>query len=101
MFSNTFVKKLIDVMINKYGDQAMFEAKIKKLMKNMSRQNKRNSQAFVKKNVVDVEKKNVVDDEQKNVINDEKNDVVDETENIVDDGKKMLSIMQRKMSMIK
>ena len=41
----------------------MFETKIKKLMKNMFRQNKRNFRAFVKKNVVNVEKKIVVDDE--------------------------------------
>ena len=57
-------------MINKYDDQTMFETKIKNLMKNMSLQNKRNSRAFIKENIVDIKKKNVIDDQQKNVIDD-------------------------------
>ena len=35
VFLNTFVKRLIDIMINKYDDQTMFKTKIKKLMKDM------------------------------------------------------------------
>ena len=62
-------------MIDKYDDQAMSEAEIKELMKDISRQNKRNSRAFVKENVVDAEKKNVVDDEKKNVKNDKKKNI--------------------------
>ena len=50
----------------------MSETKIKELMKDIFRQNKRNSRTSVKKNVVDAEKKNIVDNEQKNVIDNKK-----------------------------
>ena len=37
MFLNIFIKKLIDVIIDKYDDQAIFGTEIRKLMKDISR----------------------------------------------------------------